>query len=300
MNWFDEVYLHWVMNPESDVISVDIMLMGFYTLVSGLLVVRKKLTSRSLAITAALAVAVTALDIDPRPWVSAVVEGPSVFHNMTKIAWLLVLGWLFSVIVIGLCFRKRQRTVHRLAVGVSVFAITTLLYAYHLVFINGALAVNLAVEEQRVTDLVNASAETFEEGCQWKSVWCIQAGPNAPLDVTGVPEINKQIRDHVGFYRARGGLPRTYSFSRGLVVSNTPFALAIRETESETRMVLSREGPSIWMQSTAVMFSMFTTAAQVFWVGFAVVVITSHDLMIRNRRRRRPATSEGGGCAQAR
>lgn len=293
MNWFTDVYQGWILSAQPWVIEPSIPGMLWLLAACGVLLFRRHLSWKSLIVTAVLATVLNYMDIDPRPLTQGMDFLPDFVRNLTFEAILIVLAWLFAIVLLVMSAFKSKRSVDRLIIGVATLAVSGLLYGYHMVVINGDLLTTLTTEDRFLMEVTEWDDQSFQSLCAMKGYDCLTGESGMRFEYPASKEINQQINDYLGFYRARSNGAIAFSFNRGLSVAEHPFAAAVVDNgEQGFRAIISRERPLYWMNSAKNIFGLISWTAQIFWISFALLTIGLHQLMIHKRKKRSPDTPE--------
>lgn len=256
-----------------------------------LLLFFRHLTTRVFIASLAVAIVFEVVDLDPRAFTQGYPFLPDVLRNLTHEAVLVMLTWIVAMGLLTQSLFRRQRSVDRVIMGVACFAVSSLLYGYHLIVINGDLLTTLKTEEVFLERSIKWESEAFNSLCETPGYDCIDGVHGGEFEYPSSAEIAKQVEDYLGFYRSRGHEAFAFTLSRGLSVADHPFAAAVWDDSEGFRAIISRERPLNWMNSTKNVFGIFSWAAQIFWISFALLTIALHQWMINKRKKRRQSAA---------
>lgn len=287
MNWFAEFYQRLLLSGDPGISLPDISGM-VWLLSAGLLLLWFRKFSWKLAIASVvLSMILGEIRPDPREMTQGFDWLPSVFHNLTYEAAIVLLAWVLSMALLGMNVARSKRTVDRLMIAIATFAVSSLLYGYHLMVINGDLMLTIKTEEQFLIHASIWTGDINQTLCQTPGYDCLSGKKGDPIHYPESSEISRQLMDYLVVHRQQTTGPIMYSVGGGPSALNHPFAAVVREDDSGYRAIISREKPVVWMNSAKAVFGTIALVAQTFWVLFAVAVIAFHHRMFSARKKSR-------------
>lgn len=279
MEYFTELYLGKILNSPPK-IFVFIELLVIAEVAAAFLLFYRRIPYLYFIVSSIIAIILFAEILPRQSTLELVTFLPYRIRMLALDSWIVILGWILGTILFGLCFIKSYRTASRIAVGTAIMVICTLMYAYHILIIQGSMKVNMHVEEQKILRTIDAPEEFWIKNCILQHYECgiIKIGEN--------PEyhdeiINKEINDFFQFYRETADRPIRFSMSKGMVVSQRPFIAAFSEHDNGYRWVIERESATIYLSDATMMFMVIINFSIVFWFFGGALVIATHT---RNKK----------------
>ena len=166
--------------------------------------------------------------------------------------------------------------------GGALTILITLLYSYHLVFVNGALRANLTVLE-------GILVEQLDSDSGWRGDFEFK-GPIQSRYVLPDPklyDVQRELNDYVNYSRAQStDHARVVTHSNGLIQA-VPYAFAYKEAAGEFHLLIDLKRSEWLFHSARIQFYAFANAATLFWVGMAMLLWVWHQRAFARRRQNR-------------
>ncbi|GAB5390223.1 MAG: hypothetical protein Alpg2KO_31910 [Alphaproteobacteria bacterium] len=207
---------------------------------------------------------------------------------------VIIMGFVMGCGLLAASTRRRHRSRDRVVTGCVLVVITSLLWGYHVLLINGWLLAEIETDASRALQVLSIGGDdhsAFMTACQQLDYEC-QTGP-----ATGRISHSSEHLSNLAtgwLESTRDGLqqpgdPLSFTLADGLATPQYPFAMAYAERGGQYRMAIDLAGPRVSFDSSRISFFVIANVATVFWVILGGLVIHLHK-----PRKPRPRSSETG------